>query len=102
MEIFGEMFVLSLIYVAVCTVRSVQYAVSLLFAPVCYLLITRLTFSNILCMFAFSFVFLFSILCILCLCIVLCTVSPFVYSWLFYHFCTNLPTAAAGWETNRI
>jgi len=64
-------------------VCSVQYVVSLLFASLCYFLITRLMFLNILFMFVFCFLFLFSILCILCVCTVLCIVSPSIYSCLF-------------------
>ena len=55
-----------------------QYVVSLLFASLCYFLITGLVF-NILFGFGFSsFVCLFYILCILRFGIVLCIVSPFV------------------------
>ena len=60
------MFIVSLIYNYV---GSVQNVVSLLFASLCYFLITRLMFFNILFML-FCFVCLFSILCI---------ISPFVH-----------------------
>jgi hypothetical protein len=59
----------------------VQYVVSLLFASVCYCLIVRVLFFNILLMFVFLFR-VFSSLCTLCFCIVLFIVSPFVYSCL--------------------
>jgi len=61
--ILGEMCVLSLIYSYVADVCSVQYVVSLLFASVCYFLITRLTFLNILFFFGwfFCFCFLYSV-----------------------------------------
>jgi len=65
-------------------VRSVQYVVSLLlFASICYFLITRLTFCNTIFMFVVCLVFLFPVLRILCFCVVLCIVSTFVYSCLF-------------------
>jgi hypothetical protein len=72
---FGEMCVLSLIYsyVAICRFCAVHCLVIICFS--CYFIITRLMFFNI-------FLRLLSILCILC-CIVLCTVSPFVYNCLF-------------------
>jgi hypothetical protein len=63
-------------------VCSVQYIVSLLFAAVCYFLITGLVFFNI----PFIFVFCFQFFCILCICTVLCTVSPSVCSCLFPIF----------------
>ena len=50
-------------YLYVC---SVQYVVSLLFDSVCYIIIARLMFFDILFMFIFCFVFLFSIFYILC------------------------------------
>ena len=67
---------------------------SLLFASVCYFLITRHMPFNILCIFVFLFCLFISVLCILCfstlLCIVLCTVlcivSPSVYICLFPIF----------------
>jgi len=46
--------VLSLIYIHVAVCSSVQYVVKL-FASICYLLITRLTFLNILFMLVFLF-----------------------------------------------
>jgi hypothetical protein len=47
-------------------VCSVQYAVSLLFASVCYFLVTGLMFYNVLCMFVslfciFVFCFVYSV-----------------------------------------
>ena len=60
-----------------------QHVVSLLFASLCYFLITRL---NVFFKYYFSlfscFVYLFSILCVLCFCVVLCIVSLSVYSCL--------------------
>jgi len=51
---------LSLIYSRVAVCSSVQYVAKLLFASICYLLITRLMFLNILFMFVFLFcVFVF-------------------------------------------
>ena len=67
-----------------------------------YCLITRLIIFFKYSLYVCFVLYVFSILCILCFCIVLCIVSPLVYSRLFYQFCTNLPTAAAGWEPNRI
>ena len=60
-----------------------QYVVSFLFASLCYFLITRLAFFNILFMFVFMFCtfFLFRVFCGFC--IGLCIVSPFIYSCLF-------------------
>jgi len=82
--VLGETYVLSLIYSYVADVCSVQYVLSLLFASVCYFLITRHTFLNILFILVFCFLFLFSVLCVLCfLFTVLCIVSPYVYSYLF-------------------
>ena len=52
-------------------VGSVQYVVSLLFASICYFLITQLTFLIILCMFVFLF-------CMFVFC--------FVYSGFLYCF----------------
>jgi hypothetical protein len=43
-------------------VGSVRYVISILFASICYILITRLVFCNIIFVFVFYFVFLFSIL----------------------------------------
>jgi hypothetical protein len=64
-------------------VGSVQHLISLLFASVCYFLITRLMFFNVLsCVFS-CFIYLFSISCILYSCIVLCIVSLVVYACLF-------------------
>ena len=70
--ISGEMCVLSPIY---SHVRSVYYVISLLFASLCYILITRLMFCNIIFMFVFCFVFLFSILCF-----------RFLLYWFVYSF----------------
>jgi hypothetical protein len=86
--IVGEMYVESLIcsYVAVCRLCAVCCVVSLLFASLFYFLITGLVFNTLLCLFS-CFIRMFSILCIaVCFCIVLCTVSPFVYSCLFPIF----------------
>jgi len=79
-------------------VGSVPYIISLLFAPICYFLITRLTFINILFMFVFSFVFLFSILGIPCFCAALCIVSPFVLS-LSYFVQVYRPLPPGGNQT---
>jgi len=59
--------VLSLIYSHVAVCSSVQHVVKLLFASICYFLITRLMFLNILFMFAFLyclFSFLFRVFCV--------------------------------------
>jgi hypothetical protein len=77
-------------YVAVCTVRSVQYVVSLLFASVCYCLIIRLLFSfkypfNVYVLFFVCF----SGLCILCFCFVLCFVSSLVFYFFSLLFLCN-------------
>jgi hypothetical protein len=85
-------------------VGSMQYAVSLLFPSLCYFLITRLPFFNILFTFVFLlFIFVFSFMYSVFLycfmfCVVLCTVSHSVLS--VSYFCTSLPTAATGWKPN--
>jgi hypothetical protein len=79
--IFGEMCVFSLIdsYVAVCMFCAVRcVCVSLLFASVCYWLITRFRFFNIL----FMFVFLF------CLFVFYFVYSVFLYCFVYcFSFC---------------
>ena len=68
---------------------------------VCYVVITRFMFFII--RFKFVFIFfcvLFSILCGLCFCIVLCVVSPHVYSC-FFPICAavNAPLLPSGKPT---
>ena len=84
--IWGEMCVLSLIYINVATCRI---------CVICCLTITgfSLLFYNTSIyvfkysfVFVFCFVYLFSILCILCFCNILCIVSLFVYICLFPIF----------------
>jgi len=65
-------------------VCSVQHVVSLLFASLCYFLITRLMFLMFfLCLFCCCLCLL-SLLCILWFCVVLCVVSPFVLSLSYF------------------
>ena len=80
------MCVLSLIYSYLALCRFCMVRISLLFASLCYFLIIRLMFYNILLMFVFCFVFLFSILCI--------CVFP------LSNFYTSLLTAATRWKPN--
>ena len=61
----GEICVLLMIYSYLTVFRYLQNVIWLLFASLCYFLVTRMLFINILCMFDFCFEFLFSILCIL-------------------------------------
>ena len=83
-KIFGEMCVM--IYFMKLYVGSLQYVVSLSFTFLCYFLITRLIFFNILFMLVFLFFLsLFSVLCILRSCIALCIVS-LVHGCLFPVF----------------
>jgi len=83
---FGEKCVLSLrySYIAECMFCAVLWVIIVCF----YLLLYNYStyFFNVRFMSLILFVFLFSILCILCFCIVLCIVSPFVYSCLFPIF----------------
>jgi hypothetical protein len=77
----------------------VQYVVSLLFAPLCYLLITGLVF-NILSTFIFLFCvyFLFYVFCgFVTFCVLLLLLYIAVYLLVFF---TSLPTAATGWKHN--
>ena len=67
-------------------VGSVCHVISLLFASLCYILITRLMFHNIIFMFVFCFVFSFSVLCILCFCFVFVLVCA-----LFLLLCCLFP-----------
>jgi len=73
-------------------VGSVQYVSSLLFASLCYFLITGLVFYNIFCMYVLCFVF-FSVLYVLCFCIFLyCFVYCFSFcavSFLFLYKSTD-------------
>jgi len=64
----------------------VKYTVSLLLASICNYLITRLMFFKVLFMFVFLIRVLFSTSCILYFCIVMCIVSPSVYSCVFHIF----------------
>ena len=85
--ILGEKCVLSLIYIYV-AVCSVQYGVSLLFASICYFLISGLMFFNI--PFVFDFLFCMFVLKFVYSVFLYCFVSYFSYSiWLFLsYFCT--------------
>jgi hypothetical protein len=84
--ILGEMCVLLLIYIYVVVCSFCAVRCELLFASICYILITRLTFFKYYFFVWFLAFCLFSVLCILCFFIVLCTVSPFVYSCFFPIF----------------
>jgi hypothetical protein len=77
--------------------RHYYFLLPLLFASLCYFLITRLMFFNILVMFLFLFCMFFSILRYPRFCIVLYIFS-FVYSYLLFF--TSLLTAATGWKLN--
>jgi len=59
----------------------VQYVVSLLFASLCYFIIIRLTFFNII--FTFVFFFPFRVFCVF---VLFCVFISFVYSCLFPIF----------------
>ena len=73
-------------------IRSVQHAVSLLFASLCHFLITRLFLIFFSCSFSY-FVCLLSILCFLCYCNVLPTVSPLVqFLYKFNDQCHRVET----------
>jgi hypothetical protein len=95
--ILGEMCVLSLIYIYV---GSVQYAVSLLFASLCYFLITRLVSLNIIFMSVFLFcIFVFYFVYSVLLCCFAYWFS-FCIQLSLYFFCTSLPATAIGWKPN--
>ena len=75
---------------------SVQYVVSLLFASLCYFLITRLMFLILfLCLFSCFVFFYFGY-------------SVFLYWFVYWfsfciqlslsYYCTSLPTTATGWK----
>jgi hypothetical protein len=89
--IFGEMYVLSLIfsYVAVCMFCAVRFVVSLLCASVCYWLIIGFRFINILFMFVFLFCMFILYFVHSVFCIVLFTVSPIAVYLLFLHKSTD-------------
>jgi hypothetical protein len=99
-KIFGEMFVLSLIYsyVAVCRFCVVRFAIIICLTSLfsnysTYVFNIIFMFAFLICLFVFYFVYS-------AFCIVLCIVSPTVYSCLFPIFCTSLPTSATGWKPN--
>ena len=99
-NIFSETCVLSFTYSYVAVLCSVQYVVSLLFASLCYFLITRIMFliSVYIC---FCIVFLFPILCIVCFCMVLCIFFSFCMQLSVSYLCTSfLTTNATGWRPN--
>jgi len=84
---------------------SVQHVVSLLFASICYCIITGLCFFNIHRMFVFLyFMFgLFSVLCLLCFGTVL-RIFRFVYSCLYTAFvqvCRPLSTGGNPIAVNK-
>jgi len=105
--ILGEMYILSLICssVAVCRFCAVGFVCVII---ICFFLL----FSNystyvflifFLCLFP-CFVYLFSNFCIPCYFIVLCAVSPFVYSCLFPIFMQvywSLPPAGNPFAVNK-
>jgi len=75
-------------------VRSVQYGVSLLFAFLCYFLITRLIF---LIFFLGSFSYFVCLLSVLCFCVL---VMFCVLYLLLHNFCTSLLTTPTVWKPN--
>ena len=79
---------------------SVLCCISFLFAAICYLLITRLMFFNIVFKFVFLFcIFVFYFAYFVCFFIVLYIAFPF-YVAISFPFFTSLPTTAIGWKTN--
>ena len=97
--ILGEMCVLSLIYSYVTVCGSVQYAVSLSFASLCYFLLLDLCF---LILFYASFCFVFFLFCVFCVSvmfyIVLFIVSHIVLSLSCFYIC--LRTTSTGRKPN--
>jgi len=83
----------------------VQYVVSVLFDSLCYFLITRVMFHNILFMSVFFGLYvLSSILCILCFCIVLCFVPLLcivIFFLILYKFTDLLPAVGNQIAVNK-
>ena len=83
-------------------VGSVQYVVPLLFASLYYFLLIGLTFFNILCMIVFLFCMFVFYFVYSAFCIVLCAVSPSVYSCLFPIFVQVYGPLPPGGNPNAV
>jgi hypothetical protein len=93
---FGEMYVLSLIYsyVAVCMFCAVRCVVSLLFAAICYSIYSYVAVCRfcavrcviIICCYLLYSNYVTNVFLIFCLCLFFCFVLYFVYSVLLYCF----------------
>jgi hypothetical protein len=97
--IMGEVYYHWFIFMCLYARGSVQYVVPLLFASVCYFLITWLLSFNILeCLFPYFVYFFYFVYSVLLYCLVYC--FSFCTQLSLSYLSTILPTTATGWKPN--